>query len=140
MNITTPASVLKGIYEFNVAVKSQPNPVSGTKYVLLDTTENVRIYGVFARVEWTVQPSPLEVHFTLDGETPTVSQTNPVSLTPYFVKKSLTVASPRFSFDATDYSQWTAFLTEAESVKIEIESTGGTVQNLYGYAVYGVRQ
>jgi len=46
---------------------TQANPISGTKYTVLSTTRRVRILNIAARVTWTVQPNPLEIHLTIDG-------------------------------------------------------------------------
>ena len=116
------------------ATLSQNNPVSGTKYTVLDTTKNVRITGVSAKCTWTTQPTPLEIHLTIDGQAINFSLNNPVSATPY---------EPYFSKDTSDgyltgsdfiYSR--AFLVEGRSVKVEAEITGGTVSNLTARVKY----
>lgn len=112
---------------------SQANPVSGTKYTVLDTAANVRILGIYALVTWTVQPNPLEVHITIDGQALVATQANPVSNTMYFVTKG---AVTQFNMSVTDMSEYIAFLLEGRSVKVEVETTGGTVSQVDCYLKY----
>jgi len=108
-------------------VKTQANPVSGTKYTVLDTTNNVRIESIAVNVTWaTTQPTPLEIHLTIDGQSYTASQTDPVSATNYIVTK--TSAAAGFSMTTTDNVDTRAFLIEARSIKIETEITWATTQ------------
>jgi len=61
------------------------NPVSTTRYPVLATTKNVRIWGLGVAITWAVtQPTPLEVVITIDGKTLTFVQANPVSGTAYY--------------------------------------------------------
>ena len=111
------------------AVLSQTDPVSGTWYTVLDTTKNVRVILADARVTWTVQPTPLEIRITIDGEVIPWSQADPESLADYFtvwIKQGyhdqlLAIATAPLSV---------AFLLEGRSVKVEARITGGTVSNL----------
>lgn len=118
------------------AILDQANPVSGTKYVVLDTTANVKIHFICLSVTWTVQPTPLELHVTVDGITRKFTKTDPVSLTVY-----LPQANPHIDPDsqylvstADDegmYEPLARALCSGRSVKIEAEITGGTVSNLF---------
>lgn len=114
------------------ATIAQANPVSGQKYTVLDTTKNVRVYSVSVSVTWTVQPTPLEVHFTIDGQAITHTFANPVSNTFYdavLTASAIPTAQVlRITTDAVP--QYRAFLYEGKSIKIEAETTGGTVQVL----------
>jgi len=117
-------------YQAN-ATLAQANPVSGTKYTVLATTANVRVINSFARVTWTVQPTPLEVHFTADSRAWAASITNPVSTTAYVadILDALNAASV--------YDRPRSMLFEARSCKIEAETTGGTTSNLSCEVKYG---
>lgn len=117
------------------AFLDQANPVSGTKYTVLNTTGNVRIISVTIIVVWTVQPTPLEIHVTIDGVTWTSDQVNPVSWTAYHMENT-DPASAGFDLNATGASQFRAFLLEGRSVKIEAETTGGTVSQLMSRVKY----
>jgi len=108
---------------------SQDNPISGTKYTVLDTTENVRIIDILASVTWTVQPTPLEVHITIDGRSLALSVSNPATGTPYS-PAFLNIGNEQGSLSATLGLSTRPFFLEGRSVKIEAETTGGTVSNL----------
>lgn len=114
------------------AVISQADPVSTTLYTVLNTTTNVRIISIAAWVTWTVQPDPLSVVLTIDGNTITYSIANPVSATvytPYF-------ATPYSAEDAQVMGVLTGdtnnrpYLIEGRSVKVQVVTTGGTTSNL----------
>ena len=107
------------------AFLNQANPVSGTKYTVLDTVRNVRILSMGIMVTWTVQPTPLELHGTIDGITYKWSKTNPVSATWYFPYVSPQLATNAQVLTNTLESE-KAFYIDAKSVKIEAETTGGT--------------
>ena len=123
------------------AVLNQATPASGTKYTVLDTTRNCRIHSIVAQVTWTVQPNPLEVHLTIDGVAYTMTQANPATATPYALSESV----------ATDFLVTTAgtFVTvfsavnppitfEGKTVKVEAETTGGTVDPLECRVKYSI--
>jgi len=116
------------------AVLSQANPVSGTKYVVLATTKNARIMSIHIVCTWTVQPTPLEVHLTIDGLTITGGFVNPVSTTSYYARHSALAQSLYIS--TADPSAYMAFLMEGRSIKVEVEITGGTVSNLSARVKY----
>lgn len=116
----------------------QNDPSSGTKYewkasagagAALGTQKNVRIISIVAQVTWTVQPSPLQIHITIDGVALEGSQTDPVTATPYFAKLRGNLTTI-FLLDTTDFAYARPFLIEGRSIKIEFETTGGTVSNL----------
>jgi len=113
-------------------------PVSGTKYVWragetgsgaeLGEQKNVRIISINAVLSWaTTQPTPLEVHLTIDGQPITFGQTDPVSATNYVAvcRPRAAMASQIFSTADTSTS---AFLCEGRIVKIEIEITWAVTQ------------
>jgi len=119
------------------------SPVSGTKYewltgntgagAALGTQNNVRILSAGARLTWaTTQPTPLEVHITIDGVPMYTHQVaNPVTATDY-------MASLRGTYDHTEAQQilettdrlgaGRPFLYEGRAVKVEIEITWATTQ------------
>jgi len=110
------------------AVLSQANPVSGTKYTVLDTTKNVRIISIAAMITWaTTQPTPLEVHITIDGVAITVSKTDPVTATPYEVANKSPESAGLVFTSATQEYRGLGIL-EGRSVKIEVEITWSTTQ------------
>lgn len=116
------------------ATLSQANPVSGTKYTVLDTVNNTRIIGISAQCTWTVQPTPLEIHVTIDGETVTFTVANPATATDYFAANSLANAETAQELAAAQPA--VPFLREGQSVKVEAEITGGTVSNLSARVKY----
>lgn len=122
-------------------VLNQANPISGTGYPILAQTANVRIISIAAQCTWTVQPSPLEVHITIDG-VPIITHTinNPVSGTWYEAALRAQLAENAQALAGVGTTAPTrAFLYEGRVVAIEAEITGGTVQNLSArlkYAVY----
>lgn len=113
------------------ATLSQANPVSGTKYTVLATASMTRIEGVAAKVTWTVQPTPLEVHGTIDGIDITFGYANPVSATNYYISDFSVNAHNAMNGQGLSGSSATyKNRIEGRSVKIEAETTGGTSQNL----------
>lgn len=108
------------------AVLNQANPVSGTKYTVLNTVKNVRIKSIAAKVTWTVQPTPLEIHATIDGIAMLWLVGNPVSGTNYFASDTPQATALLQTLGLTAYDQRRGFLLEARSIKIEAEITGGT--------------
>jgi len=66
------------------AYLSQANPVSGTEYTILATTQNVEINQIAVNVMWAVtQPTPLVIRVYVDGKTKVFTQANPVSTQNY---------------------------------------------------------
>ena len=116
------------------AVLDQPDPVSGTKYPVLNTTPNVRIIAVAVRCTWTVQPTPLEIHITIDGQSITHTETNPVSDDWHYAYISAPDPPSSQPFGSTVGRE--AFLYEGRTVKVEAEITGGTVSNLRARVKY----
>ena len=116
------------------ATLNQANPVSGTKYEVLPETKNVRIIGISVECTWTVQPTPLEVHITIDGVPILCSKTDPASAIPHFAGLNATMSGG--TLDDTTYDPRRTFLLEGRSVKIEVEITGGTVSNLSARVKY----
>jgi len=112
------------------ATLSQANPISGTKYTVLDTTKNVRILSIAVVCTWTVQPSPLEVHLTMDGEVYVCGKIDPASAADLYVYINPPNAGFILDAVATPHGRTRAFLVECRSLKVEVEITGGTVSNL----------
>jgi len=114
-------------------------PVSGTKYEWTDGTNplgtqpKVRIVGISARCDWTVQPTPLEVHVTLSsGRVITFTATDPISGGIYQAVLDSDLGG-LLDAGAAYYPCVRAFLLEDPAVKVEFEITGGTVSVLRGY-------
>jgi len=111
------------------AYLSQVNPVSAQWYTVLDTTANVRIIGIAARVTWAVtQPTPLQVRITIDGNVITHSITNPVSATVYHAYIDSWEAEATQILSTTVYSAYRSFIYEGRSVKVEAAITWATTQ------------
>lgn len=119
------------------AVINQANPVSGTKYLLLDTTKNVRVNSLFAKVTWTVQPTPLELHLLIDGQVILISQANPATATNYYPYWIPDASGMAFTITIADMGR-KAFYFECKSLKVEAETTGGTVSNLSARLKYNL--
>lgn len=119
------------------ATLNQDNPESGTKYEVLPTKKRCRIISIRVTCTWTVQPTPLECHITIDGQTILASQTDPVSGDAYI--PNLSPTSNGATFDTLDYSRSRAFMIEGRNVKVEVEITGGTVSNLSARVKYATK-
>lgn len=123
------------------AVLSQANPVSGTKYTVLDTVKNARIMSMEVDCAWTVQPTPLQLHVTIDGQTIIFSLIDPATATGYYAKVWPASAEDSQGLDgATVFPQYKPFIVEGKSIKIEAEITGGTVQSLDARIKYALRR
>ena len=120
------------------ATLDQANPVSGTKYTILDTTKKVRVFSIVVQCTWTVQPTPLEAYLTIDGTEYPASQTDPVSTQSYY--PVYTCLAPNVSSImiaiGTEAQRYGNLMLDARSIKIEAEITGGTVSNLSGRVKY----
>lgn len=129
-------------YEWIVAdaVLNQAAPVTGTKYEVLAETKNVRIIGIAIKVTWTVQPTPLELEVIVDGEQMLFSKTDPVTATLYYPKPSSDRAPATFYLDTVDHPLSRAFLFEGKTVTVNVETTGGTVSNLFCRVKYQVKR
>lgn len=104
------------------------SPVSGTKYMALATTTFVRIYGIHTKITWGVtQPTPLEIHTTIDAVAGIYTKTDPVTATNYFSVKDYGGAETVQPL-ATTNPVGRAYLEEGKSVKIEHEITWSTTQ------------
>ena len=112
------------------ALLNQDTPGSGVQYSVLAATPRVRIISAIVVCTWTVQPTPLELHITIDGQVITHPFTNPVSLSNYYAYPRPTLApGAQTLFGAVTESR-RAFLMEGHNIAIAAEITGGTVQNL----------
>ena len=114
------------------AVLNQDDPASGTKYTVLDTTKNVRVIYIAVKCVWTVQPTALEIHITIDGLSLTAKRDSPDTDTWYFVVNNPDIT---YTLGAIDPAQ-RSFLSEGRSVKVEAEITGGTVSNFSARVKY----
>lgn len=112
------------------ATLSQTNPVSGTKYTVLDTTKNVRVRSIAVKCTWSVQPTPLEIHITRDGQAIIHSIVNPVSNTWYECVIYSNYGELNQLLVAATSANRVIPLCEGRSVKVEAEITGGTVSDL----------
>jgi hypothetical protein len=110
------------------AYLSQANPVSAQKYTVLDTTNNVRLISIAAKITWaTTQPTPLRVYVTIDGQTFTFEKANPVSGTTYY---AFLYAGNSNDYQplGTDDQTGRPFMLEGRSVKVEVQITWATTQ------------
>lgn len=114
---------------------NQANPVSGTQYAVLPATTFVRIIAGYAVVTWTVQPSPLELHATLDGITIDHQFVNPVSLQPYNLEDYYASRVITAQYLAVAVRS-RPFYYETTAGSVTAETTGGTVQNLSASIIY----
>jgi len=135
----------KSRYEYPVperqadAVLNQANPGDGTEYEVLATTRNVRIYSISVQCTWTVQPTPLQIHITIDGQTITHSFTDPATATVYMLRRTGNddfVAATTQSLVIATGINYLAFWCEGRSIRITAEITGGTVSNLSARVKY----
>lgn len=113
------------------AYLSKANPVSTTLYTVLDTTSNVKLYSVAARITWAVtQPNPLEVVVTVDGDVQVYAAANPASGT----TQAIAVGMYDEMNAANAQRLGTAFGTdfpiiiEGRSVKVEARVTWAVTQ------------
>jgi len=120
------------------ATLNQANPVSGTQYTVLAVSGNVRVYQGQTNVTWTVQPTPLELHHTIDGNIVTFTVANPVSTTIYGAFEfNAGLASNAQALLAHGVDRMQAFLVEGRTVLIRAETTGGTTSNLSARVIWG---
>ena len=113
------------------ATLTQANPVSGTKYTVLATIANTVILSIATAVVWTVQPSPLEAHLTIDGNTLTHSKANPATGAYYYAHHTPSATETLQLMDGSYDVAMRIFKThEGRSVKVEAETTGGTTSSL----------
>jgi len=115
------------------AVLNQANPTSGTLYEVLPETPNCRIIGVAVRCTWTVQPTPLELHITIDGIVFTFSKTDPVSDQWTFPQAETfydVPANAGLLNTSTAFQGYKTWLKEGRNIRVQAEITGGTVSNL----------
>lgn len=113
------------------AYLSQANPVSTTLYTVLDTTLNVRLTSCTATVTWGVtQPTPLEIVLTIDGQTITHIQANPVSVQAYELSQYSDTAANNQGMIATgNIRKMSApFSYEGRSVKVQVRVTWAVTQ------------
>lgn len=112
------------------AVLNEANPVSGAKYVVLDTTKNVRVKSIVAKITWaTTQPTPLQIHVTIDGVPMIYGKVNPVTATWYEARLAEEgTALAQYLSALGTYAPFRAFLLEGKSVKVEAEITWATTQ------------
>ena len=112
------------------AVLDQANPVSGQKYgvgALGTAKKNVRLIYIAVKCVWTVQPSLLEIHLTINGRSIAIPRNDPETDIFYYPTCN---ANLEFTLNAVDPIQRAFFLDKSRSVKVEAEVTGGTVSNL----------
>jgi len=115
---------------------TQSNPTSGTKYTVLNTTENTRIIGICVKCGWTVQPTTLAIYLVVDGQNLESSLANPDNDTWFMVYWSEPYANP--GFDRATHASNRAFFVESRSIKIEAGVTEGTVSELSVRVKYAI--
>ena len=112
------------------AFLAQSNPVSGFRYEVLPLTKNVRVVHMAAQASWTVQPSPLELFMTVDGEIFRFFRNNPGNNTWYFPIYQAFASHENGILTTTGPYNERAFLIEGSEVEISLELTGGTATNI----------
>lgn len=119
------------------AYVTQASAVSGTKYEWssdgtqtnkLGAQKNVRIISIAANDDWSADTTSMEVHVTIDGVA-LVYTVDPNDDTWYFPDMLCHLAEASGVLGTADRVE-RAFLFEGRSVKIEVESTGGTSDSL----------
>lgn len=127
-----PMEAVKRVFELQAdAVVSQANPVTATKYTVLDTTKNVRIISIAAKITWAVtQPTPIVVTVTIDGVSYIFGKTDPVTATSYYpaIGDDQSEATAGMSVTGNCWAYGRPFMLEGRSVKVEIEVTWATTQ------------
>lgn len=132
--VSDPLTDVMGMFEQQAdATLVQANPVSGTEYPVLAATENVRLIHVAIKCTWTVQPTPLQLHITIDGQTLIAYFDNPVSNQWYTIEYRR-ADDPGFHLNTTTIPR--AFLLEGRSIAVTAEITGGTVSQLSARVKY----
>jgi hypothetical protein len=114
------------------AVIAQANPGTGVQYpVLAALTPNPRIISLAISCTWTIQPTPLEAHFIIDGNAITHTIANPASAVWHEASLFIQNAPAAQNLNTPiNVSQYRAFLYEGRAIGVTAEITGGTVQNL----------
>ena len=137
-------AVILGRNQYGVprlATGGQTPPGSGTQYTVLAATTHCRIRMASAYVTWTVQPSPLEIHLTVDGVAITHTVNDPVSATWYYASLNTfaNLATQDLTTGATTPYYGTV-LWEGTVVSVTTETTGGTVTVLGCNVIYDTLQ
>ena len=119
------------------ATIDQDNPVSGQKYEWKDpegkplgTQKNVRILSINVNCTWTVQPTPLEIWLTIDGQPLRFFVNDPDTVTEYYARLKANITPAAQQLTTTEIINAKAFMLEGRTAKIEAEITGGTVSKL----------
>lgn len=117
---------------------AQINPVQNTWYTVLNTTKNVRIYGIFCQVG--IADETLEIRLTTGTEI-IVGSVNAVFNTSYQAYLILEAAAPLVSLlsitAAYNMAQGVYSFIEDSSVKIEIrKTTANNTGTLYCRSTY----
>lgn len=121
-------------------VVTQASPVSGTIYTILDTVHNCRLIAASAKVVWTVQPN-LQIHVIIDGNTLTGTHATPITNTGYefIIRPDETELGGTLYISSGPYGPYRAgILLEGKSVKVQMETTGGTTSSLVGRVKYAL--
>ena len=112
------------------AADDMPNPLSGTRYVVLAPQANVRLKSIWASCMWSEQPSHLQVYLTLSAKEIIFTKTDPISGTGYMAE----LQDQRAPFDQVLATiprlAYRAFILEDRLVNIEVVVIGGTVSLL----------
>ena len=123
-------------HQDDVAI-NQANPISGTPYAVLPVTTFVRVIAAGSYCTWTVQPTPLQLHFVIDGAAISYSIVNPgsvVAYTPSHYATDPPLNQAMIGEGAESFNR--PFLLEGKSILITAEVTGGTVQNLVARIIH----
>lgn len=110
--------------------KNISNPVSATRYTILDTTPNVRLLSVMCQVVWTVEPLFLRCYITIDGRESIYIMANPASATFHFPVRVAGNEEGDQLLSVTQYYRDAPYQFEGRRVKVEVEVFMGTSSNL----------
>jgi hypothetical protein len=112
------------------ATIAQNNPVSLTKYTVLDTTANVRIISIETDITWaTTAVVYIKIYVTIDGRSIEFYQSLPTTGTPYFPLPDPQQLENSQAFTTNSaIANYKAFLLEGRSVKVEAQVSWNTTQ------------
>ena len=112
------------------AVLEQANPVIGTRYVVLPATPNVRLLGISTSLQWTTQPTHLQVYVTLCNKTIIFVKENPVDGKVYYAELQENKASYEQLLGSISRLPFRPFMLEDRSVLVDVVRLGGAASFL----------
>jgi len=109
---------------------NQANPVSATRYLVLDTTPDVEIIGASVVVSWTTQPTFVFVYFTVDGVEFTFRYQDPAAGTLYYASRWDLAVPQTVQVLELNQARQRNFLFRGHNVKVEAAVMGGVSTSL----------